>query len=222
MTPPAPSWRLIPSRFPPVNAFERVASAEDLAAVMELEGWTNDRLVAERLARLPRRDWAFGTPNASVAMAAFLHAAPAGGRFNGPELGAWYSAAALTTAVAEVAHHLRREALARGLAEARRLFRCYTARPLGADYIDLRGQRAARPDLYAPESYVAAQAFGEAARAAGRDGILYESLRHVGGENVAVFRPRLVADIVQGAHYDIFVPLRGRVVVREAAAAPGG
>jgi RES domain-containing protein len=211
---PSPTWRLIPSRFPPIAAFATVASADDLAAVMELEGWTNDRLVAERLARLPREAWVFGTPNASVVMAAFLHAAPAGGRFNGPELGAWYAAAALTTSVAEVAWHLRREAIARNLPEARRIFRCYTARAAGTGYLDIRAARDRWPGAYAPDSYVASQAFGEAARAAGRDGILYDSLRHAGGHCVAVFRPRLVQDVVQAAHYDILVPTRGKVVAR--------
>ena len=33
---------------------------------MELEGWTNDRLVLERVARLNKADWVFGVPNASV------------------------------------------------------------------------------------------------------------------------------------------------------------
>ena len=37
---PKRTHRLIPSRFPPVNAFETVASPEDLAAVFELEGWS--------------------------------------------------------------------------------------------------------------------------------------------------------------------------------------
>jgi hypothetical protein len=32
---------------------------------MELEGWTNDRLVEERLARLPRDHWVHGSPNAA-------------------------------------------------------------------------------------------------------------------------------------------------------------
>jgi hypothetical protein len=40
---------------------------------MELEGWTNDRLVPERLARLNKTEWAYGIPNASVVMASFLH-----------------------------------------------------------------------------------------------------------------------------------------------------
>jgi hypothetical protein len=52
-----PTFRLIPSRYPPIAAFETVSSSDDLAGAMELEGWTNDRLVEERLARLPRDDW---------------------------------------------------------------------------------------------------------------------------------------------------------------------
>src|SRR5581483_8877916 len=157
---PGPTYRLIPSRFPPVAAFETVASADDLEAVMELEGWTNDRLVAERAARLPRADWCYGTPNASVVMASFLHAAPAGLRFSGPELGAWYAALAVPTAIAEVAHHLRREAHRAGLDEMRAQYRTYVATLDGA-YEDIRGQRRRRAALYDPADYAAGQAFGE-------------------------------------------------------------
>ncbi len=48
---PAPAFRLIPSRFPPIGASDTVATPGDPEAAMELEGWTNDRLVAERVAR---------------------------------------------------------------------------------------------------------------------------------------------------------------------------
>ncbi|MBN9331993.1 RES family NAD+ phosphorylase, partial [Devosia sp.] len=107
---PQPSFRLIPSQFPPIGLFDTVSRAADLEAVMELAGWTNDRLVAERIKRLPQDEWAFGRPNSSIVMAAFLHAAPGGGRFSGPDLGAWYAAVSVETGLAEVAHHLRREA----------------------------------------------------------------------------------------------------------------
>lgn len=217
---PSPAWRLIPSRFPPISAFDTVAAAADLEAVMELEGWTNDRLVAERLARLPRDEWVYGAPNSSVVMASFLHAAPAGSRFNGPELGAWYAAAALTTAVAEVAHHLRREAAARSATEMRRTFRSYSCRLLSHDYRDIRGQQGLRADLYAARSYAASQVFGEAVRSAGHAGIVYDSLRHRGGTNVVAFRPRLVVEVTQADHYDLIVPIQGRVVARRLAAEP--
>jgi len=84
---PRPAHRLIPSQFPPIGLFDTVATAADLSAVMELVGWTNDRLVAERIDRLPQSEWVYGTPNSSIVMAAFLHVAPRGMRFNGPELG---------------------------------------------------------------------------------------------------------------------------------------
>src|SRR3546814_1160956 len=76
---------------------------------MELSGWTNDREVADRIARLPENQWVYGRPNSSVIMASFLHVAPDGMRFNRAELGAWYAAKAVETAIAEVAHHLRSE-----------------------------------------------------------------------------------------------------------------
>ena len=117
---PQPTYRLIPSRFPPIGLFDTVATAADLPAVMELVGWTNDRLVVERLNRLPQSAWVFGRPNSSVIMASFLHVAPGGMRFNAGELGAWYAAAAIRTAVAEVGHHLRREAVATSATELSR------------------------------------------------------------------------------------------------------
>lgn len=205
---PQPTHRLIPSRFPPIGLFDTVATAADLAAVMELAGWTNDRLVAERIARLPRDEWVYGRPNASVIMAPFLHVAPGGMRFNGPELGAWYAAASLPTAAAEVGHHLRREAVARKVADMRRVYRAYTAR-LAGDYRDLR----AEPDvaaLLAPDSYAAGQAFGERERAAGGAGIVYDSVRHLGGVNVVCYRPRNVLDLMQTEHFEITVTVAGR------------
>src|SRR5208283_5525705 len=143
-----PTFRLIPSRFPPIGAFETVSSADDLEAVMELEGWTNDRLVEERLARLPRDEWVYGTSNASIVMASFLHAAPSGLRFSGPELGAWYASEAINTAIIEVSHHLRREAHRSGMPEMRSQYRTYSAMLDGA-YEDIRGLQATRPALYA-------------------------------------------------------------------------
>jgi hypothetical protein len=201
---PAPAYRLIPSRFPPIGLFDTVATAADLLAVMDLVGWTSDRIVAERLARLPQAEWVFGRPNASVVMASFLHVAPGGMRFSSNDLGAWYAGAALTTAAVEVAHHMRREAVARGAATQTRKFRMYTS-TLAGDYLDIRGQQAARPQVYASDSYVASQVLGEAVRAAGGAGVIFDSLRHVGGTNVVAHRPGNVLDVTQTDHYGLTV-----------------
>ncbi len=206
---PAPTWRLIPSRFPPIGLFDTVATAADLAAVMELAGWTNDRLVAERLARLPEAEWVWGRANASVIMAAFLHVAPGGMRFNTGVLGAWYAAAALTTAAVEVAHHLRREAVAREATTITRTYRAYVAN-LAGDYLDIRGQQRTRPDVYASDDYAAAQALGESLRSGGGAGVIYDSLRHAGGTNIVAHRPRNVRDVAQGDHYDLTIQAASR------------
>jgi hypothetical protein len=203
---PQPSYRLIPSRFPPIGLFDTVATAADLEPVMELAGWTNDRLVRERVTRLPQEEWVFGRPNASIVMAAFLHAAPGGSRFNGPELGAWYAAAALPTAIGEVGHHLRREALARGLEGMARTFRTYLAR-LAGTYVDIRGSEAA---LYAPDDYAPGQTYGESLRADGEDGLVYDSVRHRGGTNACAYRPSKVLDVVQADHFEIAVSVAER------------
>lgn len=208
---PARTHRLIPSRFPPVQTFERVSRPQDLAAVIELEGWTNDRLVEVRLRRLPEDRWVYGRPNASIVMAAFLHAAPQGTRFAGAELGAWYASARLETAMLEVVDAVRRELAQSALGEKTEEYREYTARLDGA-YLDIRGRRS---DLHEadPAAYARTQAFGEAVRAAGEPGILYDSVRAPGGENVVAYDPTRVCDVVQARHYRATVRLAGKVVV---------
>lgn len=208
---PQPSHRLIPSQYPPIGLFDTVASPADLEAVMELAGWTNDRMVPERLHRLPQDEWVHGRANSSIVLAAFLHVAPGGGRFNGLELGAWYASGEIRTAVAEVAHHLRREAVARAVPQMRRVYRSYTAR-LEGDFRDVRGEAA----LHDPASYEASQRFGEAERAAGRDGIVFDSVRHRSGVNAAAFRPSKVLDVVQAGHFEITVSAEERrIAVRQ-------
>lgn len=206
---PQPAHRLIPSQFPPIGLFDTVATAADLAAVMELAGWTNDRLVADRIDRLPQSEWVYGVPNASIVMAAFLHVAPGGMRFNGPELGAWYAADDIRTAATEVGHHLRRETVARSIATMTRTYRAYAATLLG-DYLDMRGH--ARPDVYASDRYDASQKLGEEVRASGGAGLLYDSLRRRTGSNVVAHRPRNITDIVQADHFEITVLATSRMI----------
>ena len=208
---PRPAHRLIPSQFPPLGLFDTVATAADLAVVMELAGWTNDRLVADSIARLPRTEWVYGVPNASIVMAAFLHVAPGGMRFNSPELGAWYAADDIRTAAAEVGHHLRRETVARNLASMTRTYTAYAATLLG-EYLDIRGQQATRPDLYAGDRYDGSQKLGEQIRASGGAGLLYDSLRRRSGSNAVAHRPRNITEILQTDHFEMTVLAMSRTI----------
>ncbi|MGR9432676.1 RES family NAD+ phosphorylase [Rhizobium leguminosarum] len=215
---PRPSYRLIPSQFPPIGLFETVTRVADLEAVMELVGWTNDRLVADRIQRLPEDQWVYGVANASIVMAAFLHVAPGGMRFNGPDLGAWYAADDLRTAAVEVGHHLRREALARGVATMARTYRSYSANLIGG-YLDIRGEERLRPNVYDGTSYAASQVLGEEVRSSGGAGILYDSVRLKGGVAIVAHRPRNIRDVVQADHFEITVSATDRRIdVRKLAA----
>jgi hypothetical protein len=144
-------------------------------------------------------------------MAAFLHVTPGGMRFNGPDLGAWYAAGDIRTAAAEVGHHLRRETIARNVGMMTRTYRTYSAILLG-DYLDIRGQQAKYPNVYASDRYDASQKFGEKVRASGGSGILYDSLRRRTGTNVIALRPRNITDILQTDHFEIVASATSRII----------
>jgi hypothetical protein len=194
--------RLIPSRYPPVGILDAVAAPADLELIIELEGWTNDRVSAELgvIRTIPSAEWVVGRPQASVIMAAFCHPNPRGGRFNDPTLGAWYAARSLQTAHAEVIHHRTIELEEIGTFDARVEMREYVA-DMDAAFHDVRGDDPAFAPLYQPDSYDASQAFAAPLRASGSNGVLYRSVRHLGGECVACFRPLLVNNVRPAAHF---------------------
>lgn len=186
-----------------MGIFDTVASADDLAALFELEGWTSDRLSVEvgKLDLLPRTEWVTGVPGASVIMAAYCYPSPDGGRFTSPDLGAWYCAMDLETAIAETVHHNTRRLLKAGMLHARIQMRQLVAQ-VDAVFHDIRGWQTSRPDLYDPNTYAASQAFAGEVRANGANGIAYDSVRRAGGQCLVVFRPKLLPAAIQGDHYE--------------------
>jgi hypothetical protein len=191
--------RLVPSRYPSVGILDRVASPEDLPFILELESWSNDRISNEFgiLHRVPKDEWVTGRSMASVIMAAFCHPRPGGGRFNSPDRGAWYAGLDLDTAKAEVAFHRTAELVEIGVFEARMQMRLYLA---DFDCALHDGRTEAR--LHDPDSYTASQAYARELLAGGASGVLYRSVRRPGGECIACFRPRLVLNVRQDAHFE--------------------
>ena len=149
MTPPTariawkPSWRIVPSRFPPIQLFERVTEPRDLEAIFELEALTNPRLRDEvgNIRLVPPQDRVSG-PGTSVIMAAFTHLNPNGSRFSDGAYGVFYTGKDLEVAIAETRHH--RERFMRATAQPRMELdmRVYLV-DLEGELHDLRGQRAA-------------------------------------------------------------------------------
>jgi len=195
-----PCFRIIPSRYPTIHVFERVAEPADWDALYRIECLTNARLRDESgaIELVPRDERASGA-NASVIMAPFTHLDPAGSRFATGTFGAFYAAAALTTSIAETRYH--REIFLRATHEpAIELdMRSYLA-DVTASFHDIRGARARWRNVYDPDSYVHSQELARNLKLQGSNGIVYDSVRHEGGECLAVYRPRLVQNLRQGVH----------------------
>ena len=206
MTPPVvrlewkPCWRIVPSRFPPIQLFERVADPGDLEAIFELESLTNPRLRDEagdiRLVPLEDR---IGGPGASVIMAAFTHLNPEGSRFSDGSYGVFYAAKDLDTAIAETKHHRVRFMRATAQSRMELDMRVY-AIDLEGDLHDLRGRQAAFPEVYRRDDYTVARRLALTLREAGSNSIAYDSIRHDGGECVATFHPPLLSNARQERH----------------------
>jgi hypothetical protein len=195
-----PCFRVIPSRYPTIHLFERVADPADWEALYWIESLTNPRLRDEvgDLELVPRDERAFG-PGATVIMAPFTHLDPAGSRFADGSYGAFYAAASLTTSVAETRYH--RDIFLRATQQdpIELDMRSYQA-DVSARFHDIRGQRTRLPDIYDPDSYISSQVFGSRLKLTGSNGIAYDSVRHLGGECLAIFRPRLIQNLRQGVH----------------------
>jgi hypothetical protein len=201
--------RLVASRYPTAGLFDRIAKPADIDSLIELEGWTNDRIMGELgiLHAVPRNEWVTGRPMDSVIMAAFCHPHPGGGRFNGEERGAWYAAHTLETALAESIYHRSQELQEVGGFETRVQMRVYLA-DFSARFHDVRApapggrRRAFWNALYDSTNYRTSQQLGRQLLESGSNGIIYRSVRHTSGECLACFRPRLIRNVRAGGHYE--------------------
>jgi hypothetical protein len=190
--------RIISTRFPPIDLFEDVADPLDWPLLIAAEQKTNPRL-AETIGALdlvpPERR--VGGQGASYLMAPFTHASPdRPSRFSVGLPGVLYAGDSFEVALAETVFH-------------HGVFMAKTKEPPGwasqfreiclmveARLHDLRG--AARN----PSSYAEDQALGAKLRAAGSDGVVYQSVRWPQGECAGLFYPDCAKGAVQGRHLE--------------------
>ncbi|MGF7135516.1 hypothetical protein P3T40_007024 [Paraburkholderia sp. EB58] len=198
----SPAYRVIPTRFPAVNLFDRVANPEDFDALYALEAMTNDRLRTEvgELDLVPREERRFGSGYGPI-MAALTHLNPLGSRFSDGTYGVFYCARSRATAIAETRYHTGQFLAATAEAPMRQQMRLYTVIASG-EVVDLRDDASLDAAILSPHDYVAGQSLGRAVRGAGAPGIAYPSVRDPGGECLAAFKTALLRDCHHAAYLE--------------------
>jgi hypothetical protein len=193
-------YRVVASRFPPIGVWDRIADPADFDALAAIESFTNERLREEMgaLSLIPR-DRRIAGPGTTPIMAAFTHLNPEPSRFSDGTFGVFHAARAEVTAIRETAFHRGRFLAATRQPAQQITMRCYVSsvqRPLH----DIRTghDELHRPD---PATYPASAAFARRLRVATSEGSLYRSVRHAGGECIAIFWPDVLAPCMQGSHF---------------------
>lgn len=191
----SPSWRIIPSRFPPIDLFERIAPQTDWALLNDVETLTNDRVrLEEGKAALVRLEDRQTGPGSSLIMAPFSHPDPNGDHFSDGTFGISY------------AHQTFEGALARAIKNREDFLRKTNQKPISLQMRvlntdingklhDLRGKAA--NDV---RDITAARDLCRALRAEGSYGLIYEDPSPEIGITIAALRPTILKNCRQERH----------------------
>mgnify|MGYP003947222401 CR=1 FL=1 len=190
----------MPTRYPAITLFDRVADAADFEALYALEAMTNERSRDElgQIERVPPDQRIYG-PGSGPVMAAFTHVNTLGSRFSAGEFGVCYAARERATAVAETRYHHARFLAATEQGPIHLPMRLYSV-AIDARLHDLRPPGSVPAAVYAPSDYSASQALGAQLRAAGSAGVAYRSVRHERGQCVGLFQPRGASACLHAAY----------------------
>jgi hypothetical protein len=194
------TWRIIASRFPPIQLFERVSDNPDAwETLAALEQATNPRFRDEvgEISLVPAGRRVAGT-GATWVMAPFTHVNPKCSRFSNGTFGVYYTARDLITAIRETAYHFEKFALDSNDPPRREVMRVLLGKVANA--FDGLDSVPHSKELLDPNSYAASQPFGAERRKVGSNGISYPSVRHAGGRCLAAFWPNVVSIPIQERH----------------------
>jgi RES domain-containing protein len=180
--------RIVPTRYPAITLFDRVADAADFEALYALEAMTNERARDElgEVERVPPEQRVFG-PGSGPIMAAFTHVNTLGSRFSDGGYGVFYAARERSTAVAETRHHHARFLAATAQPAMHLPMRLYHV-AIDARLHDLRPAGAVPAAVYDADDYSAARALGRRLQAVASAGVAYRSVRHARGQCVGLFK----------------------------------
>jgi hypothetical protein len=197
--------RLIPSAYDEETVLNRLTmDTDELNALFELEGATNERLQGEAglLPGITVRELVFGVSYSHIVNAAFTHAKPLGSRFNGPERGVWYAGFSLETSGIGVAFHKSEELREINWQEKETFLYVDFLADFRGEFHDIRGD-SRFADCLDANTYSDSQKLARELLNAGSAGIVYPSVRHAGGTCIACFRPALVNNVRKGGHVSV-------------------
>jgi hypothetical protein len=199
-------YRLINSKFPPIDLFDDVASEAEFQAVFAVQSLTNSRLRAEAgdLSLLPKDQIPFGIRGCSYAVGAFTHVNTNGSRFSDGTYGVMYIADDVKTALAEVSHHQNKyfQNMLDKLKFERFVFRLLSCKFNANTCSDLTSKPLTDP-IYHPDSYTESQAVGRRLRRDGIEAVQYRSVRNENGICWGLFTPKHVTEVLQSGHYEM-------------------
>lgn len=192
--------RIVPSRYPAVNLFDRVADAADFEALYALEAMTNERAREElgEVSRVPPEQRLYG-PGSGPIMAAFTHVNVDGSRFADGSFGVFYAARERATAIAETRYHHARFLAATSQGPMHLSMRLYHV-AIDARLHDLRPRRPDFEACHDPRDYGPSRAMAEQLRRRQSAGVVYRSVRWAQGQCVGLFDPRGARHCVHAAY----------------------
>lgn len=186
------AWRIIPSRFPPVDLLKDVAPREHWDFLNQFEGRTNQRLVETNSPRgfVRPEDFVFGSDSHYI-LGPLTHPNPEGSLLADGSFGVLYAALEFETAAAEV--KAQREEFLRYTSEPPiRLDMRVIVLQLNGSLEDLRGNM--------PANVEQSRLLGRKLREQGSYGVVFNSSANPGGTCIGIFRPPVLSQCVQERH----------------------
>jgi hypothetical protein len=186
------TYRLISTRFPPIDLFERVADMDVWEDICNYESAHNPRV---RNILFSHEESVYGA-GASYVMAPFYYNFPPG-RFTTSQFGGYYAAKKEITAIYEKAYHLgifyRDSYEESGIIETCQML----VGKINASLCDLTGIPM-NDDIYSPHSYEQSHKLALSLYNKGESGIVYNSVRDPGGLCFVAFKPKIIPPPIPG------------------------
>ncbi len=197
-------YRLINSKFPPINLFDDVAEQGEFEALYDVQKMTNPRIQNEvgNLNLLPPNEIPYNITGCNWAIAPFTHIRPEGSRFSNGTYGIYYAAKDIDTAIKETVYHQEKYLKKVSGFKYDRLVMLTLCTTFSAELVNIADPLIDDQDWYALDNYRSSQQLGASVKKDGLAGIFYGSVRNKYSHCYALFTPKCIDEIVQGSHYE--------------------